>query len=243
MTTETTQEINLEALFDQCIEQGMDKNQTIIALATDGNMDVTRAVREYNNLARDKGLMLSVKDRTVQINEALAEYPTEAFTDREQRKDMLDTLQSDFDISYPTAYTYVRKWCETNEIELPSASRNTSEDMVNFVKQGIDDGKSRTEIVDGLQDAMGYTKNSANSAYSRATRELGISNGGGQKASLESVVTFIRENEHLPRKEAVAAMCEELGYAESTANSFFIYLNFAKEYSRQEQDEIASEVE
>lgn len=231
-------DVDLEALFKSCVEQGMDKNQTIIALATDGNLDVTRAVREYNNFARENGMMLSVKDRTSHINELLAGCSVEELTDRENRKLIIERVQEEFDLSYPTAYTHVRKYCDQNEIDLPSPNRNSSEEMIEFVKQAFDENKTRAEIIDGLQEEMGYTLNSANSAYSRATRELGLTTGGGQKASIEKVVTFIRENEQLPRKEAVAQMCDQLGYAESTANSFFTYLNFAKEYARQEQEEL-----
>lgn len=230
-------DVNLKELFDASIEEGKDKNATIMTLATDGGIDITKAVREYNRLAREAGLILSVKERNEKITEMLNEVDTDDLADSTKRREIIEQIAEDYDLSTASATAHVKKFCETADIELPSINRNTLEDLLSFVKEGLDAGKERAEIIEGLQVEMGYTANSANSAWSRATRELGISTGNsGARVALEDTVAFIRKNEDLPRSEAVELMVEELGYAKSTANSFYTYLNFAKEYAKQEAE-------
>jgi len=227
---------DLKEIFDACIEAGDDKNVTIMKLSTEGNIDITAAVREYTKLARESGLMLSVSERTDKINEYLASQDDSAIAEAESRRDIVDQIALDYDVSNATATAHVRKYAEEAGIDLPQANRNTFEDLVAYVQNGLDNGTERADILQGLQDEMGYTKNSAASAWSRVARHLGLSTGGGTRVELSDTVAAIREVEDLPRKEAVAAICDRLGYAESTANSFFTYLNFAKEYARQEAE-------
>lgn len=227
--------MEIKAIFEQCREQGLDKNATIMALANEGGLDITKAVREYNKFARDAGLMLSVKDRQAKIEELISEYSAEDLLDSETRKQLVEQITDEFDLSTASATAHVKKYCVEHNIDLPTVQRTTSEEMVQFVKEAFEAGKDRTAIIEGLQTDLGYTLNSANSAYSKATRELGIATGGSTvKVSLAEVVAFIRSNLELPKKEAVKRMCEKFGYAESTAASFYTYLNFAREYSRQE---------
>ena len=231
---------DIKTIFDNCVEQGMDKNATIMALAQEGGLDITKAVREYNSLARDAGLIMSTKERNEKINEFLSEVDPEDIQEAESRKELVNQIADDYDLSTASAAQHIKKFAEANEIELPTVQRTSLEDMVQFVKEQLDAGLERADVVAALQEEMGYTANSAASAYSRATRELGLSSGGsGAKAPIDEVVKFIRDNLELPRKQAVIKMCEEFGYAESTANSFYIYLNFAQEYSRQEMEEAA----
>ena len=178
----------LQALFNDCVERKLDKNATIMELATRGGLDVTQAVREYQRMAKGAGIVLGTKERTEKVNEML-----------------------------------------------PSQNRNSLEDMVKFVEELIGADKKRPEIVEALQNEMGYTANSAASAYSRATRELGISTGRvGTSVPLSELVEYVRANQGMPRKDLVQAMHNDLGYAESTANSFLTYVNFAKEWAKQE---------
>lgn len=229
----------VSVVFESCVEQGLDKNATIMALANECGLDITKAVREYNKFARDAGLILSVKDRTTKIEEMIAEYSAEQLLDNETRKALVETIVDEFDLSTASATAHVKKYCDSHNIELPSVQRNTLETMIAFVKELNDAGKDRAAIIEGLQTDLGYTANSANSAYSRATRELGISTGGGSvKVALADVVAFIRENLELPKKDAVKQMVEKFGYAESTAASFYTYLNFAREYARQEKEAV-----
>ena len=227
---------HLKEIFTTASDEGKDKNGIIMALVTEGGLDVTVAVREYTKLAREAGLVLSPKERTDKINAQLDDWDGE-WTDSTARKDLAESLADEYEISPATAMAHIKKYAEEHDIELPTVQRTSAEDMVAFVSECHEDGDDRATIVEKLQDEFGYTANSAASAYSRATRELGIATGrSGPKADISAVVTFIRENANLPKKDAVAKMVEELGYAESTAATFFTYLNFAKEYARQEME-------
>lgn len=225
-------EKNIEALFNDCQSRDLDKNSTIMELATRGGLDVTQAVREYQKFAKNAGIVLGTKERTEKVNAMLADAD---LTNADVRKEMLTHIADTFDVSEATAGAHIRKYAEEAGIELPSQNRNSLEDMVKFVEELISADKSRAEVVEALQNEMGYTANSAASAYSRATRELGISTGRvGTSVPLSELVTYVRENQTMARKDLVQAMHNDLGYAESTANSFLTYVNFAKEWAKQE---------
>ena len=222
----------LQALFNDCVERKLDKNATIMELATRGGLDVTQAVREYQRMAKGAGIVLGTKERTEKVNEMLADAD---LADPDVRREMLTHIADTFDVSEATAGAHIRKYAEESGIVLPSQNRNSLEDMVKFVEELIGADKKRPEIVEALQNEMGYTANSAASAYSRATRELGISTGRvGTSVPLSELVEYVRANQGMPRKDLVQAMHNDLGYAESTANSFLTYVNFAKEWAKQE---------
>jgi len=222
----------LTELFQAALEADLDKNATIMKLATEGGVDITQAVREYQKLARGAGITLGAKERTKKVDEMLEDAD---LTDSDVRKEMLTLIADTFDVSEATAGAHIRKYAEEAGVELPSQNRNSLVDMVKFVSELIGADKSRTEVVEALQNEMGYTANSAAAAYSRATRELGISTGRvGNSVPLSELVSYIRENITMQRKDLVQAMHNDLGYAESTANAFLTYVNFAKEWAQQE---------
>lgn len=222
----------VQELFNTCIAGKLDKNATIMKLVTNGGLDVTTAVRTYQQLAKTAGIVLNTADRTEKVEEMLADAD---LLDTEQRREMITQIADTFDVSEATAGAHIRKYAEANGIELPTQNRNSLEDMIHFVEELIKADKTRAEVVEALQNEMGYTANSASSAYSRATRELGISTGRvSNTVPLAELVTFVRANDGMSRKLLAKKMAEELGYAESTANSFLTYVNFAKQWAVQE---------
>ena len=233
---------DLKEVFNTALSNGADKNGLIMALVNEGGLDVTVAVREYTKLAREAGIVLSPADRTSKINADLDTHLENGgdIVASGARKELAENLADTYEVSTATAVAHIKKYAEDKGIELPSVQRTSAEDMVAFVNECIESEDDRATVVEKLQDEFGYTPNSAASAYSRATRELGISTGGsGPKANISEVVSFIRNNEGMAKKDAVVKMHEELGYAESTAGTFYTYLNFAKEYSRQELEAAA----
>ena len=234
--------MELKEIFETALSSGADKNGLIMALVTEGNLDVTVAVREYNKLARETGLVLAPAERTAKINDELADWLANGgdLVDSTTRKELAENLADKYEVSQATSVAHIKKYAEDNGIELPSVQRTSAEDMIAFVGTCVEEGDDRATVVEKLQDEFGYTVNSSASAYSRAARELGISTGGsGPKANISEVDSFIRGNEGMAKKDAVKKMHEELGYAESTAGTFYTYLNFAKEYSRQELEAAA----
>lgn len=231
MTDENTEQ-NVLDYFNEQVAAGKSKDDIIMGLVAKHGLDIVSAVRKYQTLARNTGLVLGAVERTKQVNEYLEGYD---LSDAAVRRECLQDIADKFEVSTATAGAHIRSFAEANGIELPSQNRNTLEDMVKFVQEQLDADKSRAEVVESLQDEMGYTANSAASAYSRATRELGINSGRvGNTVPLTELVAFVRANQRLSRKALVTAMHEELGYAESTANSFLTYVNFAKEWTAQE---------
>jgi hypothetical protein len=221
----------IQEVFDRLVAENQDKNAIIMTLANECGIDVTSAVREYQRMAKAGGLILNNKDRTLQIDLMLADVD---ITDPNVRRSMVETISDKFDIGEATAMQHIRTYAEANSVELPSSTRTPFVDLVAFVKERIDQEKPRAEIVTDMIAEFGYSENSAASAYSRVLKELGLSTGrAGNTFPLADLVTLIRANEHLPKKTLITKICEEAGYAESTANSFLIYLNFAKEYARQ----------
>lgn len=226
-------ETKTREIFESAYDAGKSKNDTIMALITDSDLDVTQAVREYQSLAKEYGIILTTKDRTDKVNELLSGYD---LLDNESRKKAMADIADTYDVSEATAGAHIRKYAEQEGIELPSQNRNSLEDMVKFVDELIQSGKDRSEVVDNLQNEMGYTANSASSAYSRAIRELGLSTGRiSNTVPMSELVSFMRTNQSLPKKLLATKMHEELGYAESTAGSFVTYVIFAKEWMKQEE--------
>jgi transposase len=229
-----TNDANL-AIFNAAREEGLGKDDTIMKLVTEGGLSVTQAVRDYQSMAKAAGLILGAAERNKEVNEYLADYTAEDFIEVETRRDIVTAIADRFDVSEATAAAHVRKYCEDNDIELPQIKRTSLEDMVKFVKEMLDSGKTSKEVKTALEEEMGYTANTAASAYSRATRELGLSTGrAAATVPLSETVSFIRTNQGLGRKALARKMADELGYAESTAGAFLTYVNFAKEWAKQE---------
>ena len=234
-----SEDTQYKEVFDANIESG--KDAVIMALHSECKLPITTAVRTYTQLARSAGVVLDTKARTDRINAVLIEQDPASLQTVEGRKELIEQFADEFDISTATAAQHIKKFCDENDIELPTVQRTSLEDMVAFVKDKLDEGSTRSEVVEALQEEMGYTANTAASAYSRATRELGLSTGRtGPKASIADVVTFMRNNLDLGRKAAAKKMHDEIGYAEATAMAFYTYLPLAQEYARQEL-EAASE--
>jgi hypothetical protein len=225
---------DIQTLFDDGIKSGLDKNAIIMSLVTQGGLDVTQAVREYGVLAKKAGITLTAGQRAEKVAEILADVD---LTDSNVRGELVVRLADQFDVSEATAAADIRKYAEEHDIELPTQHRNSLEDMVAFVKDQLDAGKERSEVVDALQNEMGYSANSAASAFSRASKELGLSSGRskGTTVPLSDLVAFIREHDGtIGRKALSEKIADELGYSQVTAYAFLTYVNMAKEWAKQE---------
>lgn len=232
--------VDTQAIFDQYIENG--KDAVILALVQSGGLTVTNAVREYQKLAKDKGIILGAKDREKKIYGQLEELDAEVIKDDDKRRELIQELADQYDVSPATITVHVKDFCKENDIDLPIQERTSLDTVVDFAKELLDQEISRKEVIEAMQDKFNYTANTAASTFTRVAKALGISEGRtGPKVELSEVVKFMRENESLPRKVAIEKMHEELGYSESTAGSFYTYLNMAKEYSRQEMEALGIE--
>lgn len=222
----------LKEIFDTAVEDSLDKNETIMRLINEGSLSVLEAVREYQALAKEAGMIASSGQRQDYLNEKLTQ---EIIHSPSAKKAFVESYVNEFDISLATGNQDIKKWCDAQGIELPTISKNTLEDLKSYVQNALDNDQERVDTIQGLQDDMGYTKNSAASAYSRALRELGITPPSTRTAvDLPELVKFIRENIDEPKKTLAAMIQERFGYAKSSAASFLVYLKFAKEFAKQE---------
>jgi hypothetical protein len=90
---------------------------------------------------------------------------------------------------------------------------------------------------------MGYSANSAASSYSRAMKELGLSSSrSSANVPIDELVSYVREHQGMQRKDLAEAIARDLGYSVVTANAFLTYVNFAKEWARQEMEAHGSNV-
>ena len=223
----------LELFNNLRAEHSDDKDAIVLGLANTG-IGVMAALKEYTKHAKATGLIKNPKERTAEVEAYLDDLDGD-LADTEVRKSAMEHIADNWDVSNATAAQHIRVFAAKNDIMLPTIQRTSLEDMVAFVKECLDGGDERADVVAKLQDEMGYTANSAASAFSRASRELGLSTGSsGAKADISEVVGFLRSNKGMARKESVAKMAAELGYAESTANAFHTYIGMAEEWARQE---------
>lgn len=222
---------DIKEIFNASVEAGDEKNTTLRKMIESG-MDVTAAVREYTKLAREAGLVLAPKERGQRMDEDLKSFS--GWQSADERKAMADELAEKYDCSSATAIAHMKAYAEANGIELPTANRTTSEELVAFVKECTDAGDERADIIQKLQDEFGYTANSAASAISRANRELGIASGGRAKVDLSIIVEKIinADDSGESKKEAAARIAGEVGLSAATVGAYFGYLAFAKEYHK-----------
>jgi len=225
----TTQQI-----FDTGVAEGLDKNDIMMKLVSEGGLSVIEAVREYNSLAKACGMIASLPKRLAYLQDNL-DYGTAS--DQKAKRVFVESYAKEFDLSLSTASQDILRWAHENNIDLPQATRNSLEDLVSFVKTELDNGSDRETTVAHLQAELGYTEKSANSAYSRALRELGIASRRGPAVPVEDLVSTLREyvDDGYTGAEIVDSLVEKFGYAKTTAQTFLTQLRFAQEYARQEQ--------
>lgn len=224
----------LGTIFNAAVAEGKDKNAIILALSNQLNGNITQAVREYTRLVRENGLVMAPKERTAKIEQMLADKHADLL-DTDKRSELATVIADEFDISTATAMQHIRDICNAKGIEIPSISRTSLEDLTKFVKDALDAGTERADIIKNLSATFGYTENSAASALSRATKELGLSAGRlGPKVPMAELVSLIRENLNKGKKEAIKIVATATGYSESTIGAYYQYLPFAEEWSKQE---------
>lgn len=151
-------------LFDASVEAGLDKNGILMALITDGGLDVAAAVREYNQLARDAGMVMTTEQKKAKIAEVLSEVSLDTKDDVEQAKaDLMDAL----DVAPTTAMSYIKDFAKENDIALPIAQRvikATKEQVVAFLLEN--EGETKAKLSKGLQDEFDYSKGTADTITS-----------------------------------------------------------------------------
>lgn len=147
-------------------------------------------------------------------------------------------LHEEHGLTYPSAVAKYRKL--KSQAGMTSPRGHKSEDVIAFIKENHEEGKSRKEIIEAMVEEFGYTPKSAASTFSIQGKKLGIAGGGEfgarQTVPLSDTVAFLRNNYHLPKQELIAKMKDELGYAESTCNAFYIYVPMAMEWAKQENN-------
>ena len=152
-----------------------------------------------------------------------------------EEDDIIMKLHNDHGLSLPSAVSRFRKL--KSQAGLTSPRGHKSEDVQAFIKDKVDEGLERGEIIDLMVETFGYTKKSAQSTFSTQGKKLGITGeGGGMSARvpMEDTVRFLRANRDMKKQELVAKMAEELGYAESTCGAFYTYIPMAVEWAKQE---------
>lgn len=225
-------------LFKQLHSEGADKNTIIRRLADDVlEGDITAAVREYNKHARALGLILSAKERTIKVNELLNSWIEDEdldLTDDDVRQSLVDRIVDEFDIMRPTASQHVREYAVEAGIELPTINRTPFADILKFITEQRDEGIERKDTCKAMSEKFGITEDSADSAYSRAMKELGLSASRGAKCDIGVLVAAVREaRAEFPgdKASAVAKVAEVTGYSIATTKQWFNMIPFAEAWT------------
>lgn len=146
--------------------------------------------------------------------------------------DLILWLRDSQEISFPSA---VRLYAELKKAVAPEGD-SKSVQVSSFIKTHYEQGYSRAQIIQLLQDKFEYSPKSAASMYSTAGKTLGILSGsgrtGGSKVPMSQVVSALRSCP--ANREAYVAALMDLGYSESTAGHFVNYIPMAKEWAKQE---------
>jgi len=148
--------------------------------------------------------------------------------------DIIVKLHEDHGLTFPQAVNRFRKL--KSQAGLTSPRGNKAEEVVAFIKDKHEGGMERSDIIAAMVEKFGYTPKSAASTFSVQGKKLGLTGEGtaGAKVPLEDVVKFLRENDGMDKAELLSKMQENLGYAASTCNAFYVYIPMAKEWAKQE---------
>jgi hypothetical protein len=149
--------------------------------------------------------------------------------------DIIVKLHQEHDMSFPAAVNRFRKL--KSQAGLTTPRGNKAEEVQTFIKTRHEAGDDRSAIIAAMVEQFGYTPKSAASTFSVQGKKLGLTSEGaaGAKVPMEDVVSFLRANyDSMSKQDLIAKMSDELGYAESTCNSFYIYIPMAKEWAAQE---------
>lgn len=226
-------------LFKRLHDEGADKNAIIRALADELlKGDITAAVREYNKNARTLGLVLSAKDRAIKANELLASWVEDEdldLSDDDVRQQLTDRIVEEFDIMRPTASQHVRDFATASGVELPTINRTPFADVLAFITAQRDEGVERKATCKAIAEKFGITEDSADSAYSRALKELGLTASRGVRCDISVLVAAIRENENVqPKAQAIQNVSDATGYSIATTKQWFSMIPFAKAWAESE---------
>ena len=157
-------EDNYKDIFDQAVSEGLDKNGVLMKLITDGGLDVTAAVREYNRLARESGLTMSKEQKEAKIQEILSEQSLETKEGVDEAK---DALVEALDVAPTTAMGYIKAFAEENDIELPVGQRKTMASKPEVVAYLVaHKGEKKADMSKGLCEEFGYAKGTADTIVS-----------------------------------------------------------------------------
>jgi len=218
---------NSQAVFDEAIAAGMDKDATIILLNEKAGLSIVQAVSTYNKLGKAAGIILSGDEKTAKITELLSGFNTDAGFDREGAK---TSLMDEFGFTSNTANSHIKTYCTANGIELPKAiTAKASPDKVDaLVKSMHEAGNTRQEILEAIETTFEYKKNTCSSVYSKSAKRLNIAMTGGTSESRAKLIDyFVQYGESVDRKTMIEALKSNFGLAEATANSYYSNYTFA----------------
>jgi len=109
-------------------EADQSDNDILSTLFSNG-VDFTDLRRLFNDIVKEKGLRLSVKDRKIKVNELLEGWEPEDASDVLGR---VAHLQDELKISTGKAASSVRLWAKENDITLPKPEKKVREIKVGF---------------------------------------------------------------------------------------------------------------
>ena len=162
----------------------------------------------------------------------------EEFSDRygvESDDDVIMWLKDSQELSFPAA---VRMFADLKKSVASDTSDSKHAQCMNFIKNNYEQGFSRAQIIQLLQDEpFNYTPKSAASMFSTIGKTLGILGEGRTASAKVPLPTLVEACRNASDKSrgGYTKIIHELGYSEATAAHFANYIPMAVEWARQEK--------
>lgn len=151
-------------MFDTAVAEELDKDAITMILITEGGLSPVAAVREYNTLAREAGMLLTTEQKKIKIADVLADIDLTVKANVEEARDM---LVEELDVAPTTAMAYIKDFAKENGIDLPISQRKmfaTKEEVCAYLIEHDEDTKSVQS--QGLIDTFGYAKGTSDTITS-----------------------------------------------------------------------------
>lgn len=232
-------------------DKGMGEDEIIGALAKHDGMSIMKAVGVYKKFQKAEGLILSKEERVERIAEIIAGAVT---TETQEDKDgdevevksldikvATDGLMKELDISAGAAKGHIRRYCKTNDIEMPTRQQMAVAALEEFkttVVNGIKAGKPKAAVVKELVDGFEAIEDEkqAKRIYSRIAKAEGLQASRGTQDHTAVIAHLKEHGDELETKEKfVTALVAELEVTESAAKRYWNFWNFTKQFNAPEE--------
>lgn len=231
---EAKEELTPVQMCERMHAKGMSEDAIIEALAKSAGLSIMKAVGAYKKFQKDAGLVLTKEERTTKITDTI-----KPFVDMKKKTIEVDkaieAVAVELDISASSAKGHVRRYCKANEIEMPTRSVMSEEDLAPYIDAVVkakEAKEKKTDTIAGLIKAHKLDDKTAKRIYTRVCKLKGLT---AARASIDNgpIIAFLKANGKtlVTKEKFVTALTKQFKeLAPSTARGYWKMYQFAVDF-------------